>query len=56
MVKKTRKKTGGRKPNKAGVDALTKITSMAKSYRKQHPKAEWKSAIAHASAQYRAKH
>lgn len=56
MVKKTKKKTSSRKPNKKGMNALAEIRSMATKYRKKHPGTEWKSAISHASAQYRAKH
>ena len=43
------------KSNK-GTNALQKIIRAAKAYRREHPNAEWKSAMKHGAVEYRKTH
>lgn len=50
------KKSSGRK-SKAEMSAMgTKMTNLAKAYRKKHPAAKWTTAMKMAGVEYRKKH
>ena len=51
-----KKSAKGRTKSQKGTNALKEIVAGAKRYARDHPSAQWKSAIAHASQEYRAKH